>query len=318
MLSSPIDLRILCGGQNWMSVGSLLAVGLDGYYSKLPQGSTVAAITADPGRMCMEGPGLVASGRYHMGITTPSWLVAMARAGQGPFKEPLPLCAIAVFPHDDRLALAVRAETGITSLSQIRDEHPSLNISMPIRELGHPARWVIDEILGQYGISEESIEAWGGKVLKDRPRSQNSPKAVPVDPTFDAVFDEAIMSLRWQRITESHEMRFLDVEPEPLAHCVSMGMKAGVIETGRLRGVTRDVPTVDFTGWVLYCSEDLPDELAYLTAAALDERADQISERFTGPTAGMTAPLDMAQVGLDLPVPLHPGAENYYREHSYL
>ncbi|WP_026314232.1 TAXI family TRAP transporter solute-binding subunit [Actinomadura flavalba] len=314
-----VDVRILCPGQNWMNIGSLIANGMGGYGSPLPDGSTIAAVTGTPpAALGMDGPRLVARGRYHFGITTPNWALALACAGKGPYTEPLPLRAVAAFPHDDRLALAVRAETGITSLSDIAARRLPLKISMPTREMGHPARWVMDEILACHGFSQEDLESWGGEVLRDRPRSQNSPDAVPADPSFDAVFDEAIMTHRWRKLTTQYDLRFLPLEEHVLAHCAALGMPAGVLEKGRLRGLDRDVPTLDFSGWILYCAADLPDELAHLAVRAIDEQRETISARFTGPTRAMTAPVDLRATGRDLPVPLHPGAAAYYREQGHL
>jgi TRAP-type uncharacterized transport system substrate-binding protein len=316
---NPVDVRILCPGNNWMNIGSLLANGMGGYRSPLPDGSTIAAVTGTPPALLgMDGPRLVAEGRYQFGITTPTWALAMARLGRGPYAEPLPVKAVAAFAHDDRLALAVRRETGITSLREIAEKRLPLKVSMPGREMGHPARWVMDEILAQYGFSEEDLVSWGGTRLDDRPRAQNAPDVVPADPSFDAVFDEAIMTMRWQKLTTQYDLRFLPLDDDVLAHCAEIGMPAGVIEKDRLRGVDADVPAIDFSGWVLYCADDLPDELAYLAVRALDEQKGAITARFTGPTRPLTSPVNLRECCRDLPVPLHPGAEAYYREQGAL
>ena len=103
-----IDVKILGGGQNWIGLGGKIALGLDGYYSRLPKGSTVSVTTADPGMLCLEGVKWVAEWRFHIGITTPGWFVKLAVEGKAPFDQPLPLKMLAIFPHDDRMAFAVR------------------------------------------------------------------------------------------------------------------------------------------------------------------------------------------------------------------
>ena len=97
-----------------------------------------------------------------------------------------------------------------------------------------------------------------------------------------------------------------------------MRWKRGVIEKTRYRGMTEDVPTVDFSGWILFCSEDMDEELAYLTIAALDEQKGEIEALFPQPHAALTGPVDLSWIGSNVPVPLHPGAEKYYREKGYL
>lgn len=318
-LTEPIDIRICCPGGNWMNVGSLLAHGMGGSSTPLPDGSTIAAITGTPSSaLGLAGLELVAKGRYHFGITTPSEWLTMACRGTGPFSEPLPLKAIAVFPHDDKLVFAVRRETGLTSIAQIKEQRYPLRLSMPTRDQGHPAGWVLDKIFELYGFSQEDIAEWGGEILHDRPRNQNTPEAVPVDPSFDAVFDEAIMTWRWERLTTRFDLRFLPLDQPIIDRCVEIGLAPGTLEKGRLRGVDDDVPTLDFSGWVLYCGADVPDEVAALAVSALDDVKDIISSRFTGSHAAMTSPLDLRRACRDVPVALHPGAEARYRELGYL
>lgn len=317
VLSDPIDLKLLTAGSNWMHIGGLVALGLNGYYSPLGKESSISVTTGDPGAMCMEGPRLVAEGRFHIAMSTPAWYVAMATEGKGPFEQSLPLRSIAVFPHNDRLALAVRRETGITSLRGIKERRLPLKISMPTREMNHPAGFVVDEIMAQYGFSQEDIESWGGEILRDRPRAQNSPDVVPVDPRFDAVFDEAIITLRWKRLSEEYDLRFLAIDDDVCARCAAMAMRLGTLERGRLRGIDEDVPTIDFSGWAMYCREDMSEELGYLVAAALDSQHTAISARFQ-PGAGLTSAIDMHRAVQDVPVPLHAGAEAYYREKGYV
>ncbi len=296
-----------------MDIGGLVAVGMAGYYSKLPDGSTVAAVSGNPGEFCMAAPRLVADGTYDLAITTPIWYVDAAIKGIAPFTEPLPLSVIGVFPHDDRLMFAVRTETGIRSLHDIRERQYPLKVSMPTPEMKHPAGWVVEKILAHYGIMPGDIERWGGEILSDRPKNMNSPHATPVDPRFDAVFDEAMMTHRWKKITDDHDMTFLPVDDDVLDALERDGMQRGTVSVGRFRGVEAPVATVDFSGWAMIARNDLPDEVAYLTAAALIERADDITARFQGPHGAMTSPLTLETL-TDTSLPLHPGALAYYEE----
>jgi len=299
-----------------MRIGALLALGMDGYYSKLPKGSTVAAVTSDPGPTCTDAPRLVAEGKYHMAITTPIFYGQMAGEGKGLFDEKLPLRALAAFPHDDRLVMAVREETGIRSLRELVDRQLPLKVSTPPLESRHPACVVANEVLKAYGASFEKIESWGGVMLKDRPRNQQT-APVPVDPSFDAIFDEAIMTNRWKRIFSQYNMRVLPIDDDVLDQFEAQGYWRGAIAAGRLPGLDHDVPTIDFTGWLLFCREDLPDEIAYLAIEALEEQHKDIENLFT-PGSGLTGPLEMRSLGRDTGLPLHPGAERFYREHGYL
>jgi len=315
-MTDALEIRILCAGGNWMRIGALLALGMDGYYSKLPKGSTVAAITGDPGSSCNDAPRLVAEGRYHMAITTPIFYGQMAGEGRGLFDEKLPLRALAAFPHDDRLVMAVREETGITSLRELVDRKAPLKVSTPPPESRHPAAVVANEVLKAYGASLGDIERWGGTTLRDRPRDQRTAK-VPVDPSFDAIFDEAIMTPRWPRIFNQYRMRVLPIDDDVLADFEGRGYWRGSIAAGRLPGLQHDVPTIDFSGWLLFCREDFPEEFAHLAIEALEEQHENIQGMFAE-GAGLTGKIDLHQSCRNTGLPLHPGAERFYREHNYL
>ncbi|MFI6816031.1 TAXI family TRAP transporter solute-binding subunit [Nonomuraea sp. NPDC050328] len=286
-------MKILSPGGNWMTVAGELALGLA---ELLPPGATVATVTGHaPAGLAWQGPRLVAEGRYELAITTPAWHLTL---------QDLPLACLAAFPHDDQLAFAVRKELGIDSLSQVK----GLKVSMP--GPGHPTHWAVERVLSQYGVAIDDLE-----LLRDRPASLHASDLPPVDPGFDAVFDEALMTMRWKNLTQQYDLTFLPLDADVLDTCRDMGMTPGVLRAGRLRGVERDVPTVDFSGWYLYCARDLPDELAYAAVRALDERKEAISARFPMPLPPLTGPIDLPG---DTPLPLHPGARAYYAEKGYL
>lgn len=312
------EYRFLTGGSNWLRIGSQVALGLAGYYSPLPAGSRVAVVTADPGAMCIDGPGLTARGEFDVCMTTPTWMGAAAHYGRWEFPEPLDLKAIAAFPHDDRLVFAVRAETGLRSLHDLRERKYPLRLSIPPSSMKHPAGIIAEEVLAAHDIALQDIVDWGGTLLADRPQLQNHPDSVPVDPSFEAVFDEAIMTRRWLKLTQQYDLRFLPLDDDVLRHFETRGIPRSTIAKGRLRGVDADVPTLDFSGWVMMARGDLPDEFTYLVVKMLDERKELIHELFPDSYAGLTGRIDLARDVKTLTFPLHPGAEAYYREKGYL
>jgi TRAP-type uncharacterized transport system substrate-binding protein len=317
-MQPPLDVKLLGGGQNWMALCARIAIGLNGYYSPLPKGSSVSVTTREPGNNIFESPVLVARGEYHMAVTTPSWVAELAAAGRPPFTEPLSLCSLAQFAHDDQLVFAVRRETGLKSLADIKAKKFPLKVSTPARETRHAAVWCAERVLQEYGFDFDDIERWGGKLLRDRPRNQKLPGVKPVSEEFDAIFDEAIMTNRWKSLTETYDLEFLAVDDDVIERLVKQGWKRGVIHKGRFRGVERDVAGIDFSGWYLFCRPDIDDELAYYTIQAIDDQQKAINEWFSEPTSGMTAHVDMRRLASNLPLPLHPGAEAYYREKGYL
>lgn len=296
---------------------SLVATDLSGPDGCLAEGSTVAVVSGNPGRMCVDGPRLVAERLYDMSITTPAWYLGAAIEGRGPFATPLPLRVIGVFPHDDRLVFAVRREIGIASLDEVRERQYPLRIAIPMPLDGHSVGWVVEEILNEYGITLSELESWGGSLIGTHPGSVKNSPADRSDPGFDAIFDEAIMTERWKRASEDFDLRFLPLSEGVLAHCQELGMNRGVLSRGRLRGVDTDVEGIDFSGWALVIHEQASEELGYFTARAVDRRVDEIAHRFAGEFAGMTEPLTIKSF-IDTDLPIHDGARQYYLDRGYL
>lgn len=313
----PIDFRFLGSGVNWMPLCGQLALWLGGYYSVLPQGSRVSVTAIEPGRSIFDGCRDTAAGDYHIAITTPDWIARLAVDGVEPFERKLPLRAIANFPHDDRMVFAVRKQTGIRSFEDIKARKYPLRVSTPLRETNHSGAWAAEKVMNAYGFGFDDIEAWGGEVLRDRPRMLSGAGA-PASEGFDAVFDEAIMTLRWKKLTQENDLVFLPVDESVLARVEQQGWRRGMLSKGLFRGLEQDTPTIDFSGWLMYCAEGLDEELAYFTVMAIDEQKDAIQRVMDRPGSGLTGKIDMRRLGRELPIPLHPGAERYYREKGYL
>jgi TRAP-type uncharacterized transport system substrate-binding protein len=313
-----LDVKILGGGQNWVTIGGRIAVGLSGYYSPLPEGSTVSTVTMNPAQSVYDGPLRVADRTYDMAITTPGWFARLAAKGLAPYDKALPLRALAAFPHDDRMAFAVKRSLGIKSLREIRDRKIPLKISTAPPGSWHPAYWGASVVLAEYGFSFEDMVSWGGELLADRPRYINHPDSKAVSDDFDAVFDEAVMTRRWHRITEDHDMVFLPVDEDVMQRLEAKGWNRGLIKKGQFRGVEEDLLAADFSDWLLFCHEDMDEELAYLTIGAIEEQAKTIEGLFPPPFTALTGPVDLRRLATHVPIPLHAGAERYYREKGAL
>ncbi len=307
------EIRFLGPGFNWMKIQGIIAVGMGGYNSPLPKGTTVSVATFDPGAACMEGPRLVAEGKFHTAITTPPWFGRMALEGKGYFSSPLPIKALARFPHFDQLALAVRKDAGVTSFGELIEKKYPLRVSTA--PPNHPAYWVVDQIFHAYGCRFDDVNRWGGKVSSEE-RQKGRLAALGAN-EINAVFDEALMTQRWEAVTNAFDFIFLPVEERALRHCEEMGMKRGRIARGRLRGVERDIPTLDFAGWLLYCRDDFPDEYAYTVVQTIDAQKKMIESVFQ-PGQGLTGAIDPREFCRATDIPLHPGAERYYQEKGYL
>jgi TRAP-type uncharacterized transport system substrate-binding protein len=260
----------------------------------------------------------VAEGDFSLAWVNPSVLLTMAYRGRGMFAKKLPLRALAVFPSYDVMGFAVRESTGITSLAQIKKDRFPLRVS--IRRADKAARkedstmFTVAEVLRAAGFTLEDVRRWGGEI---------HPTMRPTDPirrqgiengTVDAVFDEGIKS--WSRTALENGFRFLPIEGAVLKHMKALGYRAARMTKTEFPGIREEVPTLDFSGWPMIVRADLRDDVAYALCETMERRRDLI------PTDNYK-PLDLAQLCADdeeapYDVPLHRGAERFYRERGYL
>ena len=260
----------------------------------------------------------VAEGKFSLAWVNPSVLLTMAYRGKGPFRKRLPLRTIAVFPSYDVMGFAIHESTGITSLSQIKKERFPLKLSTrlvtqsALRE--NSTMFTVAAVMRAAGFSFAELRKWGGKVhLASRP-SDPARRATIENGTVNAIFDEGIKS--WARTALENGFRFLPVEGAVLKSMVAMGYRPTIMPKSRFHGMAEDITTIDFSGWPMIVRADMPDEAVYPICEAIEKRKDVI------PTDNYK-PLEMAQLCANdeeapYDVPLHKGAERFYRERGYL
>lgn len=278
----------------------------------------------DSEEFCLFGSGSsdaierVAQGEFQVAMINPSVVLTMAYRGTGPFSEPLPLRVITVIPDFDQVGFGVSESTGLGSLAEIRERQFPLRVSTRgPRESA--VVMVVNQVLGAAGFSLDDIDAWGGEVRYDR----NTPAAPERIGAFesgeiDAIFDEAVVQFA-SRGTELG-MRFLPVEEPLLQKLESVGLRRGTIEKSLYPPLSADVETVDFSGFPVFTHADVPGDQIRAVCAALEARKDRIPWETWGKEMG---PLPLERMCRDtvhgpMDVPLHPAAEEYWRELGYL
>ncbi len=259
---------------------------------------------------------LVDKKRYDFGFGNPVGLSRMAYLGCGFYKKKIPLRAIGVFPTWDRLIFAVRKDSGIQSLEDIKKQKYPLRISTRRKGKLQTTLYVIEEVLKAYDIRLSDIERWGGKIMPAASPSSPERNIAIRSGTADAVFDEGVKS--WGATALDAGMRFLPVDEGVLRQIKKIGFPSAILTRKHYPKMDRDIRTVDFSGWTFFCHADLPSEIAYNMAKAVDlcykqipvdhfdKRPMTIREFCRGGEAGQ------------LNIPLHPGAKKYFRERGYL
>jgi hypothetical protein len=122
-------------------------------------------------------------------------------------------------------------------------------------------------------------------------------------------------SASWPSLSQKFNLRFLDFSEELLTQIASdesLGMVRASAPWGLLRGIDRSIPTVARSGHAVFARDDAPEEAVYEIARAIDEHRAAL-KWYIRPYS-----YDSRTVHENHGVPLHPGAQRYYREAGYL
>lgn len=259
---------------------------------------------------------LVGRKQYDFGFGNPVGLARMAYLGRGFYKQKIPLRAIGVFPTWDRLIFAVRKDSGIESIEDIKKQRYPVRISTRRRGKLQTTLYAIEEVLKAYGMSLRDIERWGGKVMEaPSPSSEERKKAIHTGKA-DAVFDEGVKS--WGKLALDAGMNFLPVNDDAARHMEKIGFPSALLTRKHYPKMERDIQTIDFSGWTFFCHADLPAQIAYNMAKAVDLCHKEIPvDHFDKRPMTMREFCRGGEAG-QLNIPLHPGAKRYFHERGYL
>jgi uncharacterized protein len=310
------------GAQNpnhpWWSIADRITEALVGFSSPLLPSVRVALVTPSALQGARNNPIEVSTGDLEIGITTPSVTAKLAVDGIGVYERAYPgLRAIAAYPHIDFLVFMVNASTGLTSLRHlVESQHPLRVVTG--RKIGDEQdilTFLVEEVLRRHGASYKEIERWGGEVIYGGPTHIGGYRML--EGVADALFQEAQTAQVWHEIAEDRDVTVLALEDDVIDGIEQdLGFRRAVIPSGHYRGMERDVPTVDFGGWLVFCREDFPAEWAYAFAQACDITRGEV-EAYPEVARSLATPIDPAYLFGKTAIPLHAGAALYARERGY-
>jgi uncharacterized protein len=202
------------------------------------------------------------------------------------------------------LLVAVKADSGITSLSDIVEKR--LAVDMVARtSIGGG---VVPGILNYYGLSKERVESLGGTYRGDYDHGEDADVIIGFGSPVSAPEYRY-----WTEVSQKFDLKYMELAPdlrEKLAK--DLYLEQENIPFGLFRGVDRPIPSVARTGAVIYGRTDMPDDFAYTLAKAMDEHQDLLQ------WTHMNFSYNWRTVWKAFDVPLHPGAARYYKERGYM
>ena len=227
--------------------------------------------------------------------------VEMAWAGnaEAGFSKPLDkLRAIgAIYPNYIQIVAA--KDSGIATLEDLKGKSLSVGAAKSGTELNARA------ILGAAGMSYDDL----GKV-------EYLPFAESVELMKNRQLDATLQSAglgvaSLKDLATSTPITVIPV-PAELVEKIGGAYHAATVPGGTYTGQDADVPTAAVTN-ILVTHSDVPEETVYQMTKLMFENLDTIKAAHA---AGKD--IDPAKAAENLPIPLHPGAERYYREAGIL
>ncbi len=263
----------------------------------------------------------VGRGEMDLCMTTPAAFARMAYEGLGPCaNERFPhLRAIGSVPQNDRMIFAIRSEFGICSFDDLRRKKPALRIVAGpddgINFMGMGAH----ELMKASGVDRKTIETWGGSYI-DFPDPMRCCDAF-VTGKADAIIQEAVMTPWWTKLAEKIDVNFLPIEPAARDTLLkTLGWPSRTLPAGYLRGMDTEMEFLDFSDFLLIAREDLPEDVAHALAWCLIERWEGLEVQYRhipSRSSPVTYPID-PRAACRTPIPLHRGAEAYFRAAGHL
>jgi TRAP-type uncharacterized transport system substrate-binding protein len=287
-------------GSQWATLGEIAQRAL------APHGY---AVRVDENGSVERNPRLVASGEADLGATNPT-AVRGAFSGTGSYTGEEPrrnLRAIATVRQGNWEGFAARAELGIKDLGDIAERR------LPVRVIGGDGHTQL-KVWSHYGLSPELIESWGGKFYGHPHPNDPAMEQLIRSGEFDMIVTPisagyAPDSWHWHYASLMYDLRFLPL-PESVigAVCDAMpGGEIGFIPHHLYRGVEIDTPAVCRPWRVIITSAEAPDELANAAAEALHTQQRLFRQTH------LSLEYDVSYAPRDQGIPLHRGAERYYR-----
>jgi len=202
--------------------------------------------------------------------------------------------------------LAAKTSTGITDLRQIKEKRLPVKILTTENAVTLP-------ILDYYGLTRKQVESWGGSYMPYVGALPIDLDAVDVIISPNAYLGDAPEVKPYYLISARHNLRYFDMPQELRDEMVkNLGYEMVDLPRSLFRGVDRPIASVGRSNQVIYSRDDLPADFAYTIAIAMDQHRNLLR------WLHMPMSYDPRLVTQLSPVPLHAGAERYYREVGYL
>jgi TRAP transporter TAXI family solute receptor len=285
-------INILTGGQS--GVYYPLGVALSQIYNKyIPDAKSTAQVS----KASAENMNLLQAGRgelaFALADTVSDAYTGNAEAG---FKAPLKNLRGMTATYNNYIQIVANAESGIKTLADLKGKRISVGAARSGTELNARA------VLKAAGLSYDDFDKveylpFGESVelMKNR----------QLDVTLQSA-GLGVSSIR--DLATSVKIAVVPIPADVVAKINNPAYQPAVIPADTYDGMTGDVATVAVPNFLI-TSKDVPDDLVYQMTKVFYEQLDTLKS-----THNSAKSIELANALKGMPVPVHPGAERYYKE----
>ena len=199
----------------------------------------------------------------------------------------------------------ILAERGVTTVSELAERQMPVRIDTGTRGTG--GELAAMRALEAHGVSYDNIRQWGGSVT-------HSSYSEAIDRMRDGHIDafkndDILRHPLFVDLTTSRNVVLMDMDPDIIEELAeSFGYDPVIVPAGTYDGQDTDIHSFA-QHHVLFGHKDLPDDFVYALVKLVFENKDRLVS-----THEVFSDLDPMVGGTGFPMPLHPGAERFYRE----
>lgn len=215
------------------------------------------------------------------------------------FDKPLTKLRAIANAYPNYVQIVARADSGIHSLADLKGKRisvgaPKSGTEVNARTIFKAAGISYDDMTVEFLPYAESVE-----LMKNR--------------QLDATLQSSGLGMAAYRdLAATLPIAFVPVSEDVVGTIGNAAYQVGVIPANTYDGQTEDVPTVKIPN-LLFTSSDVDEQTVYEITRAIFENLDQLVSAHAAAQA-----ISLENAPKDLPIPLHPGAERYYREKGLL
>ncbi|MGI1986394.1 TAXI family TRAP transporter solute-binding subunit [Shewanella glacialipiscicola] len=292
MAAAPAFINILTGGTS--GVYYPIGVALSQLYDTGIEGSKTSVQAT---KASVENLNLLQSGRGELAFALGD---SVAAAYQGDidagFKKPLDKIRVIAAAYPNYIQIVANKESGIKTLADLKGKRISVGAPKSGTELN--AR----SIFKAAGLSYEDM----GKV-------EFLPYAESVELIKNRQLDATLQSsglgmAAIRDLAATMAINFVEIPEDVIAKINNPAYQHGMIPASTYEGQTTDVSTVAIQN-LLVTQSSVSDDLAYQMTKLMFEHLDRLGNAHSAAKA-----ISLDNATKNLPIPLHPGAERYYKE----